>query len=45
MRNRFTSTWDALLASYWFLPGLMTLGSVLLASLLVWLDTGDDKLT
>ncbi len=44
MRNKLTSTWDALLASYWFVPGLMTLGSVLLASLLVWLDTGD-KLT
>ncbi len=45
MRTKFVSTWDALLASYWFLPGLMTLGSVLLATLMVWLDTGDDKLT
>ena len=44
MRSKLVSTWDALLASYWFLPGVMTLGSVLLAALMVWFDTGD-KLT
>ena len=45
MRNRLTSTWDALFASYWFLPGLLSLGSVFLAILMVWIDTGEDKLT
>ena len=45
MRNRLTSTWDALFASYWFVPGLLALGSVLLAILMVWIDTGEDKLT
>ena len=44
MRTKLINTWDALLASYWFLPGLMTSGSVLLAAFMVWFDTGD-KLT
>lgn len=43
MRNRFESVKDALLSSYWFIPGVMSLGAALLASLVLRLGGDLDQ--
>ncbi len=38
MRTRYAHRWAALRATFWFVPGLMVIGSVLLAAFALWLD-------
>ena len=38
MRTRFAHRWATLRTTFWFVPGLMVVGSVLLAAFALWLD-------
>jgi uncharacterized membrane protein len=39
MRTRLIHLWELLISSYWFVPGIMLLLSVLLAVLTLWIDS------
>lgn len=39
MKNRMITIWDSVTTSLWFMPSLLIMGSIVLAFLMLWVDT------